>query len=532
MTIRRPLHVGLALVSWLIAAASLGCDPASSPPAESDPSPTADPGPEPEPAEYPRCNPIPDCDDTIHVDPESAALFITDPEVLAKVPLKRVMEQLVATSQVSYGPEEALQRLFDTMNQSEYGKFTDTPHCDDAGVLADAASRGDFLTCPRTEGKLAFSEGLLDDGGPDSFLPVAIVNRFDLTPINAGRCGQYRIIYAKRSGLTDPKDRVFLIFEPALQNPAGCLEACRPIAKDWHALQGASTAEIGAFVEALFFEGVRGFAPVIHPSSFGPPREEEEGGGYGGGFEDEDEGGQIRVSMHMGDEPWNMRELRFTESPLTGERTFLPMPVRNNPPVSQVTPQAFSEGTTLMPAVLLDFSLPTLTGKDVSALQIFVPLSMNAVESPIEGPKKIDYHAAATQKGSTYIEEMIDDTLSRRGFDADCPPGDPLDARALLNRATALSCAGCHSPSTLIGPERSLGCGLTWPDSIGQVHVTEKREISPALKEVFLPHRAKVLETYLQACDLDAMFGNFQSGQPQNGFKKVQGGTLGGGSTH
>jgi hypothetical protein len=109
-----------------------------------------------------------------------------------------------------------------------------------------------------------------------------------------------------------------------------------------------------------------------------------------------------------------------------------------------------------------------------------------------------------------------------------------LDAEAILDRATTQSCAGCHAPKDLIGEDRSIGCGLVWPDSIGTVHVTEKGELSSALKEVFLPHRAKVLETYLQPCDKGAMFGNFQRGVPDSGQFKVLPAcrTLGGGGTH
>jgi hypothetical protein len=89
------------------------------------------------------------------------------------------------------------------------------------------------------------------------------------------------------------------------------------------------------------------------------------------------------------------------------------------------------------------------------------------------------------------------------------------------------------APLEFLAP-RSIGCGLVWPDSIGTVHVTEKGELSPALKEVFLPHRAKVLETYRQACDKGAMFGNFQRGVLDSGQFKVLSArrTLGGGGTH
>jgi hypothetical protein len=55
---------------------------------------------------------------------------------------------------------------------------------------------------------------------------------------------------------------------------------------------------------------------------------------------------------------------------------------------------------------------------------------------------------------------------------------------------------------------KDLGGGLTWPSSMGFVHVTEAQretapdgtvrfQISPALTNVFLPRRKAVLEAFL-----------------------------------
>jgi hypothetical protein len=533
MTNRRFYLAGVGLLSMLAAGAPFGCDPpAPAPPSGGDPPVITQPEPEDEPADYPSCTQIPACDSSIHVDSKGPALMITDPEVLAKVPLKRVMEQLVASSEAPYSALDATRRLFDTMNSTEYGQFDDARHCDDGIPRAPAPSAIDSFTCPRAEGKLAFSSHLLEDGHPDSFIPVAIVNRFDLTPLNAKRCGQYRIIYAKRSGLTDPTNRLFLIFEPALMNPNRCLEACRPIAEDWQALEGASTAEIADFVEAFFFEGIHGFAPMIHPSGFGPEKEEDDGGGsYGGDFEDQDEGGQIRLGMQM-DAMWGWRELRYEVSPLTGDFDFVPTTVKNNPVASLFTPE--NAGSAAY-KIIVDDSFPSLVAGELDAIQVFVPRDFDGVESMLAGEKKNDYYSAATQNGDTTFIQLLDDAIAKTSINADCPPGDPLDGEAILDRATTQSCAGCHAPSKLIGPDRSIGCGLTWPDTLGEVHVNEKSEISPALKDVFLPHRARVLETFLQACDLDAMFDNLQTGKPKpdSGFKTIAPGrTLGGSGTH
>ena len=48
-------------------------------------------------------------------------------------------------------------------------------------------------------------------GAPDFFAPVALVNRFDLTPSDRSTCGEYRIVYAKHSGRTDAQVREELL---------------------------------------------------------------------------------------------------------------------------------------------------------------------------------------------------------------------------------------------------------------------------------------------------------------------------------
>jgi hypothetical protein len=82
--------------------------------------------------------------------------------------------------------------------------------------------------------------------------------------------------------------------------------------------------------------------------------------------------------------------------------------------------------------------------------------------------------------------------------------GSPLTPAQVVERSLALSCQGCHQLSN----GKSLGGGLTWPSSLGFVHVSEAQRdtapdgtqrflISPALNNVFLPRRKLVLEAFL-----------------------------------
>jgi hypothetical protein len=86
-----------------------------------------------------------------------------------------------------------------------------------------------------------------------------------------------------------------------------------------------------------------------------------------------------------------------------------------------------------------------------------------------------------------------------------------LTTEQIFQRLTAMSCAGCHAPDRVLLPGRELGCGLVWPSTPGEAHIDEQGVVSEALLAVFLPHRANVLSTYLQACDRDAIQRNLQT---------------------
>jgi hypothetical protein len=251
---------------------------------------------EPTPGPQFQCNAAPTCNSSIKVDANGPALLVTDPKVLAEFPVEKVVTHILefeGVDKADVPADEMLARLFDTMNDQANARFSDSEvtHCDSVDNPATLNKNGDTFTCPRPEGQLAYSEGMTKAGDPDQFIPIAIVNRFDLTPVDGSRCGQYRIVYAKRSGLTDPDNRVFMIFEAALANPMpGCLESCRPVAEFWKNLEGKSSTEIATNLRTFFFGGIPGFKPAIHPVHYGLGIEDQ---GYGG-----TEPGQVRVSTH------------------------------------------------------------------------------------------------------------------------------------------------------------------------------------------------------------------------------------------
>jgi hypothetical protein len=123
--------------------------------------------------------------------------------------------------------------------------------------------------------------------------------------------------------------------------------------------------------------------------------------------------------------------------------------------------------------------------------------AFNAFDSDAQDANKTNY--ANQFANSPNFSASIQSTLTAGG--STLTPAD------IVARAQAMSCAGCHQFSS----NKSLGGGLTWPASLGFVHVTENQTeaapdgpagsqryvISPALVNVFLPRRQQVLQLFL-----------------------------------
>jgi hypothetical protein len=435
-----------------------------------------------------------ECDETRGVDSDDEALLVRDPEILKSFSLERVLQQLVSTGKVKVTPAELLQRLFDTENALADAVFTDAIHCDDPGNQAFVVNPGS--TCGRVEGRLARSPDLLVPGRPDSFVPIALVNRFDLTPENVVSCGEYRIVYAKESGKTDPNDRVFLIFEASLPNPGGALAACRPVAELWAGLPAASDVGVRTRqLEALFFDGFAGLAPVVHAEHFG----------FSGNCDYASGCGQVRLGQGM-QSPFEFRQFRLSAP--GGRLSFVPVADGG-----ALLPELFgqsAQGPGGEAVYLVTTELPTLAATQAARIKVRGFPGHEAGVSALDGSAKPDFAARLQANPErTTLESQLSDHLATLDPSA-CPPDDPLTIEAILARTTAVSCAGCHAPERFLPKERKLGCGVVWPNSLGEAHIDEQGNLSEALTTVFLPHRAEVLSTFLQACDVMAVRANLQ----------------------
>lgn len=392
-------------------------------------------------------------------------LVNTDPFVLSHFPLKRVFDQLVTLSAAGAPtPTDLYQQMWDSLDVGAAAKFPAAPHCDDA---APPGINGFPIECPRPEKSLKNS-------APKVFEPVALFNRFDLAPADGAHCGEYRIVYA----MTGAPGRNFIIFEGILPNPkpACGLEACRPVVDFWEKMSSfdpttaAGQADLANNLDTFYFTGLPGFEPVVHPDHYGSSG----GGGYGAKGR-----GQVRVNMFAGAQ-WQLREYLLTSSCRTGVCPLVlrPVTVKGNPfadlfDVSSVLSRAPSFQAAFPSTV------PALCAPSVTQISMQTSDFFNAGESNAQNLlETYDFQLSAPNAFATAIEA------------ASTNPA--LSATQLAKRATTQSCAGCHQLSN----GAALGGGLTWPDSLGFVHVDENSQLSPALWCEFLPARKAVLDGF------------------------------------
>jgi hypothetical protein len=399
------------------------------------------------------------------------SLIVTDRAVLEarrswgveRFALRRVLGQLADEAAVPGVDAAALfQQLWDTQNPAP-GFTGRGAHCDDTQQTLE----GQPNSCRPADGKQAAGDG---DVALDGYVPTALVNRFDLAPVDGHACGEYRIVYAKS---TKTPGRALIIFEAELANPRPelGLEGCRPVQALWGRLSepGLSPEDRAALLEALYFEGIGGFAPVVTLAAFARGA------------------GQVRTNQFI-DRPWTLKEFELAAPCDSGtcDLLFVPVRVKHNPPA-----QLFAGDDPAFVAELLacvdDLTADALPGISLGGMSE----AFDAAESADTAAS--DY-ATVFQKRGRGLAAQLASRLAAQGS-----PLSPLD---VVRRAHSQSCIGCHQRAA----RQALGGGLVWPRSLGFVHVSESLEdgpegprylISPALTDVLLPARLEVMDTFL-----------------------------------
>ncbi len=417
------------------------------------------------------------CGDKPDIDPRRS-LAITDQALLTGFDFGRVMQQIVDTSgepgltrEVLYG------RWWDYMNESP-GVFPEARHCDDDPIKGDASLGAFPIQCPRPEGILAATDPFDDpENNPDSYVPIGVFNRFDNAPLDGAHCGEYRIVFAKRSGMSNSIDRNLIIFEAALPNPfpACGIEGCRPVADMWAKLSTLESAsEIRKQLEDFYFGDGVGSGPVVHADNYGP------------------RGGQIRTNSFMPDPNlWQLREFKFNHDCGFGP-CIRPGLLKDNPFPQLFTDPSPGPGGEAFKKWFIT-QIPHLEVADVNRYFLTDVGTYNAGQSSSEG--SFDVYRLQSGEGTPFRDAI-----------AAAITNPDITVDEILNRTLTLSCAGCHEHANF--PENaSIGGGLTWAPSLGFVQVSEeftedgefgpRFPLSAQITELNLPHREKTLESFL-----------------------------------
>ncbi|WP_437510624.1 hypothetical protein [Sorangium sp. So ce1099] len=439
----------------------------------------------------------------------------TDPLAMARFPLQLVLDQLImrAGTGDQQTALELYRRWWDFFNHSTEAQFPDAIHCDEQTDSEGFHTLNGFrIACPRREGRLAASEPF-NPSSPDFMEPLAVVNRFDLAPQDGSHCGEYRIVYGKKSA--GQADRNLIILEAQLPNPhPECgVAACLPVAEFWARLPTLDAAARAQELERFFTVGLldAGFGPVLHPDNYadavhGPA------GRRGTG--------QIRTNQFMGNpgapgqvqagQDWQLHEFKLAkvfDGPNGEPRLHIkPVPVKENP-FADLFGVNFDPSDPRKASFMDDFmeSVDKLTtlSSDINDIQLKGSTQdlYNAGESIVRSDNDyaLQLEPPVNFPWNFELRDRIGAELVRLGRDTIF---SPLDVAA---RATTQSCAGCHQ----LSDGASLGNGVTWPRKEPEkpvdeqefrfVHVREDGELSQALTHSFLPHRDGVLEAFLAA---------------------------------
>jgi hypothetical protein len=409
----------------------------------------------------------------VSIDPRRS-LAVTDQVILDQFSPPVVLSAIIASAGAtgSITVDQLFRQLWDTQNPTPgQSDLPNNAHCSDNGGTLN----GFPYPCRTFEGAQAAPA----PPALQNYRAIGLFNRFDLAPTNGANCGEYRVVFAKIGG---GGGRNFVIFEAVLPNPQPSLglEGCRPVANFWRDLSTAPTlASRITSLQTFYFTGLPGFSPVFHINN------------YGAGSTGE---GQVRTNQFI--QPlWLLREFQMRRvCPPTGcIAKFIPVTVKVNPggtlfSSSSTHPQAAAFKTQFISQVA------ALAVNNINTFNHDVPDVFNIGQSDAQSGGATDNYVAQLGAGPSPFRTAIQAQLTSIG--------SALTPDQIVARAQALSCGGCHQRSN----GANLGGGLVWPSSAGFVHNSESTEagpdgprfiLSPALVNVFLPHRKAVLETFL-----------------------------------
>lgn len=377
---------------------------------------------------------------------------ITDKAILEGFPFLSVLDAITAYNGIT---SEGLFR--------QWWSLQTEPHCKE--MLNDTARR-----CPTEEGALATATFR-----PEDFIPIGIVNRFDQA--SDSQCGQYRLVYANRNATA--QEAFHVIFEAELPNPRPeiGLQGCRPVAQFWADLSKIDSESVRRTkLEQFFYEGIPGFAPAIHADHY---HRNQSG---------------IRTLQFN-----NISKFpNFYQFRLVRENGTLAMKadVLENVSFSPLIDASnIDDRSKRFRQVYLE-NVKNLAVRDANLYFMRIPSEFQVQDSK---PDKVyefalnnAYFKSLAKPEGQAFEAEIKAELQRLG--------STITPMELVTRAETQTCIGCH----FSGPGTPVGEGVEFPPALDRMsHVSERGgtatqfAISPAMKNVFVPHRMKILRDFL-----------------------------------
>lgn len=418
------------------------------------------------------------------------SLFVTERAVVEQaISLEDVLTALARDSGIpGLQPLDLWEQWWDTQNAAP-GLGLGLNCDDELDPAGNPTINGFPIQCERNEGA-EIAVDPFDPGLPSFYTPIALVNRLDMAPPDGAHCGEHRIIFARSSGSSNPFDRNLVIFEAVLPNPSpGCgADGCQMVAEFWKRLSSIDDPSRRAeLLRRFYLEGFpgRNIPPVVRIDRFSPGT------------------GQIRTNQFMGGanaQTWQLREFKLalfcagSGGPCALE--FVPVSVKTNP-FGELFDETFADLRTIPFERTFVNQVRNLAENDLNGFFNLIPDSFNAGQSNSQGFEN-DYtsHFDRTSNFARVLRQRLQQM------------GSPLRPDHLVRRSQAMSCAGCHQLNNN-APANDLGGGLHWPASLGFVHVSEAQTeivngvehfaISPALTDVFIPHREAVFEEYMDS---------------------------------
>ena len=357
---------------------------------------------------------------------------------------------------------------------------------------------------------------LLNPREPTGLVPIALINRLDRVPNDWSNCGEHRIIYSFKKPIIEQDGiltgRFFLIFEAVTENPRGVgFEGCRATARFWRDLSDNNrVSQREKSLEDFFYKGIPGTAgPVVVAKN------------YGGAL------GQVRGNYRLttsGMEfKWQLREWVIVNAGYRTNASFLSVPVDDNPLAQfYLDKNGVGSDKPLDPVLeaserekfhekFLDTYLTNLLEPDTRLAALkpgqanYDPeLDLKSKKFKLQKYEINILNGIGARIGSRFnefqavSEDSEDDPAARAGMilreriNSELMKfGIQMDPQAVLNRAGAITCGGCHHFTTFQKVGEVAGYPINWPSSaLGDfVQITEDGKLSKALTDVFVPFR-------------------------------------------